>query len=107
MIDLLQELKNSCFNIEAFTRMKMSQQKKENQKFAGLLDITKNRQFSSVLHAHSQFLCSLARFNLANLGVRQSDQSHTFYTRLLLFDKTSAKLHFTVVNSYDAVMSVF
>jgi len=56
---------------------------------------------------HSQFLCSLARFNLANRGVRQPVQRHTFYARLLTFDKTSAQPHFAAVNCSEPVMSVF
>jgi len=36
-------------------------------------------------------LCGLARFYLANRGVRQPVQPHTFYARLLVFDKTSAE----------------
>jgi len=51
-------------------------------------------------------LCSLARLDLANWGVRQPAQPHT-YARLLVFDKTSAQPHFAVVNCSDAVMSVF
>jgi len=63
--------------------------------------------FSCVLHAHSQFLCSLARFGFANRGVRQSVQPHTFFARQLVFDKTSAQPHFAAVSCSDAVMSVF
>ena len=62
--------------------------------------------FSCVLYAHSQFLCSLVRFDHANRGVRQPVQPHTFYARLLVFDKTLAQPHFAVVNCSDAVMSV-
>ena len=51
-------------------------------------------------------LCSLARFDLANRGVRQPVQPHT-YARLLVFDETFAQPHFAVVNCSDAVMSVF
>jgi len=52
-------------------------------------------------------LCSLARFDLANRGVRQPVQAHTFCARLLVFDGTFAQPHFAVVNCSDAVMSVF
>jgi len=45
----------------------------------------------------SQFLCSLARFHFANRVVRQPVHYHTFYARLLVFDKTLAQPHFTVV----------
>jgi len=51
-------------------------------------------------------LCSLARFDLANRGVRQPVQPYT-YARLLVFDKALAQPHFAVVNCSDAVMSVF
>jgi len=51
-------------------------------------------------------LCTLARFDLANRGVRQPVQPHT-YARLLVFDETFAQPHFAVVNCSDAVMSVF
>ena len=51
-------------------------------------------------------LCSLARFDLANRGVRQPVQLHP-YARLLVFDETSAQPHFTVINWSDAVISVF
>jgi len=49
--------------------------------------------------------CSLARFDLANRGVRQSVQPHT-YARLLAFDETLVQSHFAVVNCSDAVMNV-
>ena len=51
-------------------------------------------------------LCSLARFDLANRGVRQPVQPHTC-ARLLVFDETLAQAHFAVVNCSGAVMSVF
>jgi len=51
-------------------------------------------------------LCSVARFDLANRGVRQPVQPYT-YARLLAFDEISAQPHFAVVNCSDAVMSVF
>jgi len=63
--------------------------------------------FSCVFYAHSQFLCSLARFDLANHGVRQPVQPHTFYARLLAFDETSSQPDSAVVNCSEAVMSVF
>jgi len=52
-------------------------------------------------------LCSLARFDLANRGVRQTVQPHTFCAPLLVFDKTLAQPHFAVVNCSDVVMGVF
>jgi len=65
------------------------------------------RMFSYVLHAHSQFLCGLARFDLANRGVRQPVQPHTFYARLLVFDETSSQPASVVVNCSDSVMNLF
>jgi len=56
---------------------------------------------------HSQFLCSFTRFHLANWGVRQPVQPHTFDARLLVFDKKSAQHHFAAVNCSDAMMIVF
>ena len=63
-------------------------------------------KFTYVFYAHSQFLCSLARFDLANRGVRQPVQPHTCAS-LLVFAKTSVQPHFAVVNCSDAVMIVF
>jgi len=62
-----------------------------------------------ILYAHSQFLCSLARFDLANRGERQtvSFLPHTFCAPLLVFTKTSAEPYFAVVNCSEAVMSMF
>jgi len=61
-----------------------------------------------VLYVHSQFLCSLARFDLANRGVRQPVQPHTFYARLLAFDETLAQPDiFAVMNSCVAALSLF
>jgi len=51
-------------------------------------------------------LCSFARFDLANRGVRQPVQPY-IYAQRLVFDDTLAQLHFAVVNCSDAVMSVF
>jgi len=79
MIELLHELKNSiCWHgsIHAFDNV--SARKNENKKFAGLLYITKNPKFSCVLCVHSQFLCSFARFDLAN-RVCVSQSSRTFF----------------------------
>jgi len=53
------------------------------------------REFSCVLYVHSQFLYSLSRFDLANRGVRQPVQPHT-YVRLLIFDETLAQSDFAV-----------
>jgi len=51
-------------------------------------------------------LCSSARFDLANWGVRQPVQPHT-NAQLLVFDDTLVQPNFAVVNCSDAVMSVF
>jgi len=50
---------------------------------------------------HSHFVY-LAKFDLANRGMRQPVQPHTFCARLLIFDKTLAKPHFAAVNCSDA-----
>jgi len=46
-------------------------------------------------------LCSLTGFDLTNRVVRQPVQPHTFYARLLVFDKTLAQPHFAVANCSD------
>jgi len=96
MIELLPELKTAVVKIEEKRKLKVCWASIKN----------KNQKFTCVLYAHSQFLCSLARFDLANRGVRQPVQPHTC-APLLVFDKTSAQPHFAVVNCSDAVMSVF
>jgi len=84
----------------------MFQQGKRKTK--SLLDFyTKRRKSSCALYAHSQFLCSLVRFDLQT-GMYASESSRTlFYARLLVFDMTSAKPDFSVVNCSKAVMSAF
>jgi len=67
----------------------------------------KKQTFSCVLYEHSQFLCSLVKFDLANQGVHQLVQPHTFNVQLLVFDETLAQPDFVVVNCSDVVMSVF
>jgi len=52
-------------------------------------------------------LSVLAKFGLANQGVRQPVQLHTFNAQLPVFDKTLAQSDFAVVNCSDVVMSVF
>ena len=52
-------------------------------------------------------MCSLAKFDHANQGVRQPVQPHTFTAQLLLFDETLAQPDFIVVNCSDVEMSVF
>jgi len=99
--------KTAVVKIEAFRHLIISQQGKKNSGLLCIICITKNRNFSSVLHAHSQFLCGLARFDLANRGVRQPVQPHTFYGPLFVFDKTLAQPHFAVVDCSDALMNGF
>jgi len=65
------------------------------------------KTFSCILYAHSQFLCSLAKFDLANRGVRQPVQQHTFNAQLLVFDESLARPHFAIVNYSDVGMIVF
>jgi len=50
--------------------MIMSQQGKGKIKACWTSIHNKKRKFFCVLYTHSQFLCSLAIFDLANLGVR-------------------------------------
>jgi len=67
----------------------------------------KKQTFSCVLYAHSQFLCSLVKFDLANHGLRQPVQPHTFNAQLPVFKETLAQPRFAVVNCSDVVVSVF
>jgi len=68
---------------------------------------SQKQKFSCVLYPHSQFLCTLAKFDLANQGVRQPAQPHTSNPQLLVFDESLAQPDFAVVNCFDVVMSVF
>jgi len=52
-------------------------------------------------------LSALAKFGLANQGVRQPVQLHTFNAQLPVFDETLAQPHFVAVNCSDVAMSVF
>jgi len=52
-------------------------------------------------------LSALAKFDLANLVVRQPVQLHTFSAQLPVFDETLVQPDFVVVNCVDVVMSVF
>ena len=63
----------------------------------------KKLTFSCILYAHSQFLCILVKFDLANQDLRQPVQPHTYN----VFDETLAQPHFAVVNCSDVVVSVF
>jgi len=68
----------------------------------------KKQKFSCVLYPHSQFLCSLAKIDISNRGVRQSVQPHTFNAQLPVFDKTLTQPGLAVVNAdYDVVIRVF
>jgi len=69
---------------------------KENGKVFWNSIHSKNLKFSWVLYVLSQFVCSLARFDLSNRGVRQPVKPHTFYARLLIFDETLPDPHFAV-----------
>jgi len=60
-----------------------------------------------IFHAHFQFLCSSVKFDLANQGLRQPVQPHTFNFQLLVFDKTLAQPPFAVINGSNMGMSVF
>jgi len=52
-------------------------------------------------------LSALAKFDLANQGVRQPIQLHTFNAQLPVFKETLVQPDFAVVNCSDVVMSVF
>jgi len=67
----------------------------------------KKQTFSCVINAHSQFLSSLTKCDLANQGVRQPVQPHTFNAQLLVFKETLAQSEFAVVNCSEVGMSVF
>jgi len=61
----------------------------------------KKKTFTCILYAHSQFLWSLGKFDLANHGVRQPVQPHTFFARLLVLDETLAQPDIAVANCSD------
>jgi len=46
------------------------------------------------------------KFDFSNRGVRQPVHPHLLCARLLVFDKTLAQLHFSVLNCPDELMSV-
>jgi len=52
-------------------------------------------------------LCSLAKFDLANWGVPQLVQRHTFNAQLLVFDVTLVQPYFAVENCSGVEMIVF
>ena len=66
----------------------------------GLPNITKANIFLRTLSA-------LAKFDLANHGVRQPVQLHTFNAQLPVFKETVVQPDFVVVNCSNVVMSVF
>ena len=68
----------------------MSQQEKGKLKIGWTSLHNKDRTLSYVFYAHSQFLCSLARFYFANRGVRQPVQPHTFCARRIRQDFRAA-----------------
>ena len=74
-----------------------------------LLYFTKNKRFLAyfmrILNSFS--MCSSVTFDLANQGLRQPVQPHTFNSQLLAFAKTLAQPHFAVINGSDVGMSVF
>jgi len=51
--------------------------------------------------------CVVLQDSILQTGVCASRSSHTFYARLLVFDKKSVQPHFAAVNCSDAMMSVF
>jgi len=69
MINCCTSSKTAVVNIEAFRLFIMSQQGKTKTKICWTSIHNKIRKFSCGLYAHSQFWCSLARFDLANRGV--------------------------------------
>jgi len=105
MIERCRSSKTAVVNIEAFRHLICHSREKGKLRVCWTA-IHKKRKFSCVLRVHSQFLCSLAKFDLANRGLRQPILPHT-YARLFVFDKTLAQPDFAVVNGSEAVMSVF
>jgi len=66
----------------------------------------KKREFFCVLCAHAQFLCCLARFDLASRCVCQPIQPLT-YTQLLVSDEALPQRDFAIINCSDAMMTLF
>jgi len=82
----------------------MSQQGKRKPKVCWTsLHNEKSKIFLRTLCAFS----ILVQFSKIRSCKPEQVQPHTSYARLLVFDKTSAQLHFVVVNCSDVVMSVF
>jgi len=91
-------------SIQAFDNV--SAEKQENYCKSLLASIvTKYRTFTSVLYAHSQFLCILARFELCKPECASaSPAAHFLYSTARIRQYISAA-SFAVVNCYDAVMN--
>ena len=64
-------------------------------------------QTSEKANSFLRTLSTLAKFDLANQGVRQPVQLHTFNAQLPVFKETLVQPDFVVVNCSDVVMSVF
>ena len=73
----------------------------------GLLCITKNKRFLAYFMHILNSCVVQKKFDLANQGLRQPVQPHTFKAQLLVFDEILAQPHFAVVNCSDVGMSVF
>ena len=66
-----------------------------------------NFQTSQKVNIFLRTSSALAKFDLANQGVRQPVQLHTFNAQLPVFKETLVQPDFVVVNCSDVVMSVF
>jgi len=64
-------------------------------------------QISRKTNIFLRTLSALAKFDLANQGVRQPVQLRTFNAHLPVFDETLVQPDFVVVNCSDVVMNVF
>jgi len=58
-------------------------------------------------HYHPTAIYALAKFDLANQGVRRPVQPHTLNAQLPVSDEILAQPYFAVVNCSEVVMSVF
>jgi len=65
----------------------------------GHLYITKKQTFTCVLYVHSQFLCSLARFDLANQGVRQPVHCKSIFKVVRYIDFQNIQVSVLIVTS--------
>jgi len=64
-------------------------------------------QTSQKANIFLRILSALARFDLANQGLRQPVQPHTLNAQLPVFKETLVQPDFAIVNCSDVVMSVF